>query len=139
MLMENSMFYGDTVFLIVDEKSRAMIEGECTWGFSLSLFRLSNNVEKSGVLNSRWFTLPLRMAGSGSSTNIFRATNECNIPLEVLDFIKDFSQPDLEVIWPCQARSYWLTLQPFVKFVRILLNYVTPFIIVIGKGNFLKL
>ncbi|XP_043279684.1 uncharacterized protein [Venturia canescens] len=70
--------------------------------------------------------------GRNTSTQIFRAQNDCTLPLEVLDFIYDFTQPDLEFIWPCQARSYWLYLQPFVKFVRVLLNYVTPFIIIIG-------
>lgn len=35
--------------------------------------------------------------------------------------------------WPCQVRSYWLSLQPFIKFVRFLLRYVTPFIIILGK------
>lgn len=76
----------------------------------------------------------LRMEGGGvSSTEFLRVHTECPIPLEVLDFIYDFTQPDLELVWPCHARSYWLGLQPFVRFVRVLLNYVTPFIIIIGE------
>ncbi|XP_067205853.1 probable G-protein coupled receptor B0563.6 isoform X2 [Linepithema humile] len=53
-------------------------------------------------------------------------------PITVLDFIHNSSQPGLEIKWPCEVRSYWLSLQPFVKFVRFLLRYVTPFIIILG-------
>jgi len=55
------------------------------------------------------------------------------LSITVLDFIHDFSQPDLEAKWPCEVRSYWLSLKPFVRFVRFLLRYVTPFIIILGK------
>lgn len=58
---------------------------------------------------------------------------KCPLPVTVLDFIHNSSQPDLEIKWPCEVRSYWLSLQPFVKFVRFLLRYVTPFIIALGK------
>ncbi|CAL7946019.1 unnamed protein product [Xylocopa violacea] len=61
-----------------------------------------------------------------------RGNLSCPLPLTTLDFIYNFTQPNLEVIWPCEARFYWLTLQPFVKFVRFLLSYITLFIIVIG-------
>ncbi|XP_020284986.1 probable G-protein coupled receptor 139 isoform X2 [Pseudomyrmex gracilis] len=53
-------------------------------------------------------------------------------PVTVLDFIHNSTQPELENKWPCEVRSYWLSLQPFVKFVRFLLRYVTPFIIALG-------
>lgn len=57
----------------------------------------------------------------------------CPLPLTSLDFIYNFSQPNLEIVWPCEVRFYWLSLQPFVKFVRFLLSYITPFIIILGK------
>ncbi|XP_015124092.1 uncharacterized protein LOC107046097 [Diachasma alloeum] len=61
-----------------------------------------------------------------------RNETTCPIPLEVLDFLHDFTRPDLDTIWPCQVRIYWLNLQPLVQVVRALLTYVTPFIIVLG-------
>ncbi|KAH0956601.1 hypothetical protein HN011_004679 [Eciton burchellii] len=59
-------------------------------------------------------------------------TLNCSLPLTVLNFINNFTEPDLEVKWPCEVRYYWLSLQPFVRSVRFLLRYVTPFIIVLG-------
>ncbi|XP_060822904.1 FMRFamide peptide receptor frpr-18-like [Bombus pascuorum] len=56
----------------------------------------------------------------------------CPLPITTLDFLYNFSQSDLEIVWPCEIRFYWLSLQPFVKFVRFLLGYVTPFIIMLG-------
>ncbi|XP_071572285.1 uncharacterized protein [Temnothorax nylanderi] len=64
----------------------------------------------------------------------FRAVSRCPLPITVLDFIRNSSQPDLEAKWPCEVRSYWLSLRPFVRSVRFLLRYVTPFIITLGKG-----
>ncbi|XP_011693043.1 PREDICTED: uncharacterized protein LOC105453061 isoform X3 [Wasmannia auropunctata] len=61
-----------------------------------------------------------------------RAVSKCPLPITVLDFIRNSSQPDLEAKWPCEVRSYWLSLQPFVRSVRFLLRYVTPFIIILG-------
>ncbi|XP_011138180.1 uncharacterized protein LOC105182453 isoform X2 [Harpegnathos saltator] len=49
-----------------------------------------------------------------------------------MDFIHNFTQADLEATWPCEVRFYWLSLQPFVRFVRFLVGYVTPFIIILG-------
>ncbi|XP_034933987.1 uncharacterized protein [Chelonus insularis] len=72
------------------------------------------------------------MAGNDTSTNETYLGDDCPIPIQVLDFIHDFNKPDLELIWPCQVRSYWINIQPFVQFVRILLAYVTPFIIILG-------
>ncbi|XP_012531021.1 uncharacterized protein LOC105833661 isoform X2 [Monomorium pharaonis] len=76
---------------------------------------------------------------SVNSTELFsmynassRAVSKCPLPITVLDFIHNSSQPDLEAKWPCEVRSYWLSLQPFVRSVRFLLRYVTPFIITIG-------
>jgi len=62
-------------------------------------------------------------------------TLNCSLPLTVLNFINNFTEPDLEVKWPCEVRYYWLSLQPFVRSVRFLLRYVTPFIIVLGKKS----
>lgn len=59
----------------------------------------------------------------------------CPLPLSTLDFIYNLTQPNLETIWPCEVRYYWLSLQPFVKFVRFLLGYITPLIIILGKKN----
>ncbi|KOX75147.1 hypothetical protein WN51_14294, partial [Melipona quadrifasciata] len=56
----------------------------------------------------------------------------CPLPLTTLDFLYNFSQSDLEIVWPCEIRFYWLSLQPFVKFVRFLLSYVTLLIIILG-------
>ncbi|XP_014614251.1 PREDICTED: uncharacterized protein LOC106792368 [Polistes canadensis] len=67
-----------------------------------------------------------------SNTYSFRTDDECPLHLTVLDFLYNFTEPDLEITWPCEARFYWLSLQPFVKFVRFLLSYVTPFIIIVG-------
>ncbi|KAL0120851.1 hypothetical protein PUN28_008498 [Cardiocondyla obscurior] len=61
-----------------------------------------------------------------------RAASKCPLPITVLDFIRDSSQPDLEAKWPCEVRSYWISLRPFVRSVRFLLRYVTPFIIILG-------
>ncbi|CAK9830712.1 hypothetical protein ANTRET_LOCUS7834 [Anthophora retusa] len=61
-----------------------------------------------------------------------RGNLTCPLPLTTLDFIYNFTQPNLEVVWPCEVRIYWLSLQPFVKFVRFLLGYITPFIIILG-------
>ncbi|XP_017889325.1 uncharacterized protein LOC108630500 [Ceratina calcarata] len=61
-----------------------------------------------------------------------RANLTCPLPLTTLDFIYDFTQPNLEFVWPCEVRLYWVSLQPFVKFVRFLLGYITPFIILVG-------
>ncbi|XP_077261575.1 uncharacterized protein LOC143897114 [Temnothorax americanus] len=76
---------------------------------------------------------------SVNSTEIFltynaslRAVSRCPLPITVLDFIRNSSQPDLEAKWPCEVRSYWLSLRPFVRSVRFLLRYVTPFIITLG-------
>ncbi|KAK0098963.1 hypothetical protein PV326_011987 [Microctonus aethiopoides] len=75
----------------------------------------------------------LLMAGNFTSMNeTFSEETVCSLPLQVLDFIHDFNRPDLELIWPCQVRSYWINIQPFVGLVRILLAYVTPFIIILG-------
>lgn len=57
----------------------------------------------------------------------------CPLPITTLDFLYNFPQSDLEIVWPCEIRFYWLSLQPFVKFVRFLLGYVTPFIIMLGE------
>ncbi|XP_043680904.1 uncharacterized protein LOC122635134 [Vespula pensylvanica] len=62
----------------------------------------------------------------------FRSDDECPLHITVLDFLYNFTVPDLEITWPCEARFYWLSLQPFVKFVRFLLSYGTPLIIIIG-------
>ncbi|XP_050460700.1 uncharacterized protein LOC126856327 [Cataglyphis hispanica] len=67
-----------------------------------------------------------------SSTCIFSTVSTCPLPITVLDFIPNSTQPDLEIKWPCEVRSYWLSLQPFVRFVRFLLRYITPFIIILG-------
>ncbi|CAL1673456.1 unnamed protein product [Lasius platythorax] len=67
-----------------------------------------------------------------SSTYTFSTVSTCPLSITVLDFIHNSTQPDLEIKWPCEARSYWLSLQPFVRFVRFLLRYVTPFIIILG-------
>ncbi|XP_015184275.1 PREDICTED: uncharacterized protein LOC107070515 isoform X3 [Polistes dominula] len=69
---------------------------------------------------------------NSSNTYSFRTDKECSLNLTVLDFLYNFTEPDLEITWPCEARYYWLSLQPFVKFVRFLLSYVTPFIIIVG-------
>ncbi|XP_018050609.1 PREDICTED: uncharacterized protein LOC108688750 [Atta colombica] len=76
---------------------------------------------------------------SVNSNELFSAYNvsprvvpKCSLPITVLDFIRNTSQPDLETKWPCEVRSYWLSLKPFVKSVRFLLRYVTPFIIILG-------
>ncbi|KAK2587229.1 hypothetical protein KPH14_002968 [Odynerus spinipes] len=71
---------------------------------------------------------------SNDSSNIYSFGNhdECPLHITVLDFIYNFTVPDLEFTWPCEVRSYWLSLQTFVKFVRFLLSYVTPLIIVVG-------
>ncbi|KAL6258007.1 hypothetical protein P5V15_011602 [Pogonomyrmex californicus] len=61
-----------------------------------------------------------------------RTVSKCPLPITVLDFIRNSSQPDLETKWPCEVRSYWLSLQPFVRSVRFLLRYVTPFVIILG-------
>ncbi|XP_076245216.1 uncharacterized protein LOC143185828 [Calliopsis andreniformis] len=61
-----------------------------------------------------------------------RGNLTCPLPLSTLDFIYNLTQPGLEIIWPCEARYYWLSLQPFVKFVRFLLGYITPLIIILG-------
>lgn len=65
----------------------------------------------------------------------FRKDDECPLNITVLDFLYNFTAPDLEITWPCEARFYWLSLQPFVKFVRSLLGYGTPFIIIVGKSQ----
>ncbi|XP_054006295.1 probable G-protein coupled receptor 139 [Hylaeus anthracinus] len=65
-------------------------------------------------------------------TNDIRGNLTCPLPLTTLDFIYNFTQPNLEIVWPCEVRAHWLTLQPFVKFVRFLLSYITPFIIILG-------
>ncbi|XP_025075171.1 uncharacterized protein LOC105431310 isoform X4 [Pogonomyrmex barbatus] len=62
-----------------------------------------------------------------------RTVSKCPLPVTVLDFIRNSSQPDLEIKWPCEVRSYWLSLQPFVRSVRFLLRYVTPFVIIIEQ------
>ncbi|XP_076178149.1 uncharacterized protein LOC143152193 [Ptiloglossa arizonensis] len=64
--------------------------------------------------------------------NDIRENVTCPLPLTTLDFIYNLTQPNLEIIWPCEVRFYWLSLQPFVKFVRFLLGYITPFIIILG-------
>ncbi|XP_046835383.1 uncharacterized protein LOC124431470 [Vespa crabro] len=79
--------------------------------------------------------VPLESALTYDSSNIyssFRSYDECPLNITVLDFLYNFTVPDLEITWPCEARFYWLSLQPFVKFVRFLLSYGTPFIIIVG-------
>ncbi|XP_043263553.1 probable G-protein coupled receptor 139 [Colletes gigas] len=61
-----------------------------------------------------------------------RVNLTCPLPLTTLDFIYNLTQPNLEIIWPCEVRFYWQSLQPFVEFVRFLLGYITPFIIILG-------
>ncbi|XP_078047721.1 uncharacterized protein LOC144475572 [Augochlora pura] len=58
--------------------------------------------------------------------------SSCSLPLTTLDFIYNFTKPDLENVWPCEVRFYWLSLQPFVNIVRFLLGYITPLIIILG-------
>lgn len=65
----------------------------------------------------------------------FRSATRCPLPVTVMDFIYNFTQTDLEITWPCEVRFYWLSLQPFVRFVRFLIGYVTPFIIILGKES----
>lgn len=57
----------------------------------------------------------------------------CSLPLTVLDFLRNFTEPELENVWPCEVRLYWLSLQPFVKTVRFLIGYVTPLVILLGN------
>nr|XP_031841949.1 uncharacterized protein LOC116431107 isoform X2 [Nomia melanderi] len=64
--------------------------------------------------------------------NDIRENLPCPLPLTTLDFIHNFTKPNLENVWPCEVRFYWLSLQPFVNIVRFLLGYITPFIIILG-------
>lgn len=77
------------------------------------------------IINSEWRNMLYFL--------IFSTVSTCPLPITVLDFIPNSTQPDLEIKWPCEVRSYWLSLQPFVRFVRFLLRYITPFIIILGK------
>ncbi|XP_076658832.1 uncharacterized protein LOC143362498 isoform X2 [Halictus rubicundus] len=61
-----------------------------------------------------------------------RRNVSCSLPLTTLDFIYNFTKPNLENVWPCEVRFYWLSLQPFVNIVRFLLGYITPLIIILG-------
>ncbi|KAG7201342.1 hypothetical protein KM043_004112 [Ampulex compressa] len=71
-------------------------------------------------------------ANEDASTYATKTSDTCPLPLTVLDFIYNLTQPNLEIIWPCEVRFYWLSLQSFVRIVRFLLRYVTPFIIILG-------
>ncbi|EZA57794.1 hypothetical protein DMN91_002787 [Ooceraea biroi] len=88
--------------------------------------------------NIRAFMLVANMLSQSVESNELtttyptRAIPKCPLPITVLDFIYNFTEPNLEIKWPCEVRSYWLSLQPFVRSVRFLLRYVTPFIIVLG-------
>ncbi|XP_033325277.2 uncharacterized protein LOC117219864 isoform X2 [Megalopta genalis] len=64
--------------------------------------------------------------------NDTRGNLSCSLSLTTLDFIYNFTKPDLENVWPCEVRFYWLSLQPFVNIVRFLLGYITPLIIILG-------
>ncbi|XP_012277139.1 uncharacterized protein LOC105697955 isoform X2 [Orussus abietinus] len=76
--------------------------------------------------------LYLQVQGMYARVNVSREPEKCSVHLTDLDFIRNFTQPDLEMVWPCEVRFYWLKLQPFVSVVRFLLLYVTLLIIVIG-------
>lgn len=62
--------------------------------------------------------------------------DNCTYPLSSLYFLPHFNAsevPSLLLIWPCEVRTYWAQIDPFVSAVKFLLTYVTTFIIVIGK------
>nr|CAD7266593.1 unnamed protein product [Timema shepardi] len=58
----------------------------------------------------------------------------CLYPLQVLDFLHDWSDPNLlEASWPCEMRAYWSKqLLPLVSLVRFLFTYVAPLMVVLG-------
>nr|CAD7431307.1 unnamed protein product [Timema monikensis] len=61
-------------------------------------------------------------------------TSTCLYPLQVLDFLHDWSDPNLlEASWPCETRAYWSKqLLPLVSLVRFLFTYVAPLMVVLG-------
>ncbi|KAL0276058.1 UNVERIFIED_CONTAM: hypothetical protein PYX00_003721 [Menopon gallinae] len=69
---------------------------------------------------------------NGSSSDY---DDNCTYPLSSLNFLPDFNVTDiprLELDWPCEVRTYWVQISPFVGAVKFLLTYVTTIIIIIG-------
>nr|CAD7400821.1 unnamed protein product [Timema cristinae] len=73
------------------------------------------------------------LGGNNISTRANR-TSTCLYPLQVLDFLHDWSDPNLlEASWPCETRAYWSKqLLPLVSLVRFLFTYVAPLMVVLG-------
>lgn len=60
----------------------------------------------------------------------------CSYTLSSLDFLPEYNVtdiPNLEIQWPCEVRTYWVQIIPFVSTVKFFLTYVTLVIIIIGK------
>ncbi|XP_069677584.1 B1 bradykinin receptor-like isoform X2 [Periplaneta americana] len=62
----------------------------------------------------------------------------CPHDLSVLDFLhlddllEEPNRTNLEYLWPCEVRAYWLELHNLIALLRFLLSYVTVLIIVLG-------